>query len=70
MRILSIEDLRALKGINYHPSSLWRKSKAGSFPKPIKLGANKVGWIEGEIDAWLEARVQERDLGGGVNGND
>lgn len=27
-----------------------------TFPKPIRLGANSVGWIEGEIDAWLQSR--------------
>jgi prophage regulatory protein len=31
-----------------------------SFPRPIKLGpgAKAVGWIEAEIDAWLNAQVE------------
>ena len=24
-----------------------------SFPKPIKLGATAVGWIESEVDLWI-----------------
>lgn len=24
------------------------------FPKPIRLGGNSVGWIESEIQAWLQ----------------
>ncbi len=31
------------------------------FPKPFPLGANSVGFIEKEIDEWLEARAAERD---------
>lgn len=27
-----------------------------TFPKPIRLGANSVGWIESEIDDWLQSR--------------
>ncbi|BBB66546.1 hypothetical protein UNDYM_2293 [Undibacterium sp. YM2] len=27
-----------------------------SFPKPIRLGGKAVGWIEAEVDSWLESR--------------
>ena len=30
------------------------------FPKPFPLGANSVGFIEEEVDAWLEARADAR----------
>lgn len=31
-----------------------------TFPLPINLGGGKaVGWIEGEIDAWLTAQVEK-----------
>lgn len=29
-----------------------------SFPRPVQLGPNAVGWIESEIDAWLQTRLQ------------
>jgi len=29
----------------------------GTFPKAIKLGARSVGWLESEINAWIEAQV-------------
>ncbi len=35
--------------------------KQGVFPKPIKLGPRSVGWLRSELDAWVEARVAERD---------
>ncbi len=36
---------------------------AGTFPAPIKLGpgARAVGWLESEIDAWIAARIAERE---------
>ena len=30
-----------------------------TFPKPVSVGAKAVGWVEGEIDAWLTAQVQK-----------
>ncbi len=32
---------------------------APTFPKPIFVGAKAVGWIEGEIDAWLTAQIEK-----------
>ena len=33
--------------------TLWRKVKAGTFPKPIKLSERVTAWRVGEIRAWL-----------------
>ncbi|MFJ1471063.1 helix-turn-helix transcriptional regulator [Massilia orientalis] len=30
-----------------------------SFPRPIHLGANAVGWVEAEIEHWLQSRIQD-----------
>lgn len=40
-------------------SSIYDRIKQGTFPAPISLGAKAVGWIESEIDDWLNARIQE-----------
>jgi prophage regulatory protein len=39
---------------------VWRLERAGKFPKRIHLGANSVGWLSGEIDAWIEERASAR----------
>ena len=56
MRILSKKALRAEKGIGYSDVHIARLVKAGKFPAPIQLGAGRKGWIESEVDIWLEAR--------------
>ena len=32
-----------------------------SFPRQISLGGAVVGWIEAEVEAWIEARIGLRD---------
>jgi prophage regulatory protein len=34
---------------------------AGLFPRPIRIGPKAVAWIQSEVDAWLRARIAERD---------
>ena len=36
--------------------TLWRDVRAGTFPPPIQLGPNSIGWYEHEIEHWLESR--------------
>ena len=33
-----------------------------AFPKPIALGENSVGYVEAEIDKFLEARAAAREV--------
>ena len=40
-------------------STIYDRIKAGTCPAPINLGEKAVGWIESEIDAWLNARIKE-----------
>ena len=57
-RVLTRADVLRLTGKSY--VTLWRWMQAGAFPAPIRLGPNSVGWIEGEVQAWLEERKQDR----------
>lgn len=38
-------------------SSLWAWSKAGTFPKPIKLSANVTAWDADSVDQWCLDRI-------------
>jgi prophage regulatory protein len=60
MRIL---DHRALKdrGVSFTSVHLLRLEKLGRFPKRVRVGENRVGWIEAEIDQYLRERIAVRD---------
>jgi prophage regulatory protein len=61
MRLLNFPDLRLAKGIAYTRRHLKRKCDSGNFPRPIQVSDRRIAWIEEEVDAWLAARVAERD---------
>ena len=60
MKILSYSDLTE-RGIRFSKVHLWRLERAGKFPKRVPLGKARHGWLETEIDEWIEARLSERD---------
>lgn len=48
-----IRQKRLLGIIGFSAPTLWRKVKAGTFPKPIKLGANMTAWRVEEVHKWM-----------------
>ncbi|WP_246171506.1 helix-turn-helix transcriptional regulator [Sphingobium limneticum] len=40
--------------------TLYRMISAGKFPQPVKIGERATGWINREIDAWVEGRIADR----------
>lgn len=61
-RIMRLPEVMLRTGLSR--SSIYSRE---DFPKPVRLGRNMSGWVEREIDAWVEARIKERD---GVSVND
>jgi prophage regulatory protein len=61
MRVLLHEDLRLQKGIPYSKAHIWRLERDNKFPRRIRMGASRHGWLEEEIDGWLAARAAARD---------
>ncbi len=37
--------------------TLWRKVKAGTFPKPVKLSERVTAWNVGTVRAWMTAQA-------------
>lgn len=35
-------------------STLWRYVRQGYFPPPIQLGPRRIGWLQSDLDAWME----------------
>ena len=61
-RVLRRKAVEAKTG--HSTSTIYEKMAAGVFPRPIKLGARAVGWLEEEIESYIERRIAERDQGG------
>ena len=40
-------------------STIYQRIAAGTFPKPVFLGARAVGWIEAEIEFWLSTQIKQ-----------
>ena len=61
LRLLSKKQVRDL--VLYSFAHIDRLEKADQFPKRVRLGpyrTARVGWLETEIEAWIEARLAER----------
>ena len=47
-----------LKRVPLCRTSIWSKVKSGLFPQPVHIAGGKaIGWIETELDAWIEAHA-------------
>jgi len=44
----------------YSPQHIARLEAAGEFPKRVRLGSNRVGWVEDEVLQWLQERIDTR----------
>ena len=60
VRILPLKEVRSR--IPYSSVQIWRKESAGEFPRRVRFGANRVGWLESEIEAWISSKIGERGL--------
>lgn len=58
-RILRRSDLPAYTG--YSVPRIYELMGEGKFPRPVKLGARAVGWLERDVAEWQAARIAERD---------
>ena len=66
MRIL--RKAKTADRVGYSETHIMRLEREGRFPKRVHLGPNAVGFVEDEVDEWLRARIDERDLPSGEAG--
>lgn len=62
MKMLSKQQVR--DKVLYSFAHMARLEAAGKFPKRVRLGPGRVGYVEQEIDDWLAALVAKRDTDG------
>ncbi|AKH19897.1 helix-turn-helix transcriptional regulator [Sedimenticola thiotaurini] len=54
--ILRLPKVKARTGLSR--STIYLRISEGSFPKPISLGSRAVGWIEAEVDDWVNQQIE------------
>ncbi len=59
LRLLPIREVLTRTGLKR--ATLYVYVKRGWFPKPVRIGPNRVGWVESEVEGWIRARIGERD---------
>jgi prophage regulatory protein len=54
--ILRLPAVKARTGLSR--STIYLRVSEGTFPRPVSLGRRAVGWLEAEIQEWLQRRVE------------
>jgi len=54
--ILRLPAVKARTGLSR--STIYLRISEGRFPKAISLGGRAVGWIETEINQWLNRQIE------------
>ena len=57
-KIVTRDQLNQL--VPYSLSHIARLEESGKFPRRLKLGPNRVGWLAIEIDAWIQEKSEGR----------
>ena len=56
--VLRLPQVKSRTGLSR--SSIYLKVSQHEFPSPIPLGERAVGWVESEIENWIESRIKAR----------
>jgi prophage regulatory protein len=61
-RIIKLPEVLRKTGLGR--SLILKLSGIGEFPRKIKLTAKSIGWLESEVDEWIEERAKNGRVGG------
>jgi prophage regulatory protein len=56
VKMLRRKDVEERTGLKR--STIYDHVKRGTFPRPIQLGPKVIGWIESEVDAWIDLQIE------------
>ena len=54
--ILRLPAVKASTGLSR--STIYLRVSQGTFPKPVSLGGRAVGWVEAEVQEWLQRQIE------------
>lgn len=55
--ILRLPAVKARTGLSR--STIYLRMSEGFFPKPVSLGGRAIGWVECEINDWLNKQIED-----------
>jgi prophage regulatory protein len=55
-RLLKMRDVE--RETSLHRATIYRRIQDGSFPRPIRLGAQRVAWPERAVQAWVQQQLE------------
>ncbi|WP_312595459.1 helix-turn-helix transcriptional regulator [Stutzerimonas nitrititolerans] len=59
MKVLRLNAVVQVTGLAR--STIYKLIGSGEFPRPVALTGRSVGWIESEVVAWIQLRIEARD---------
>lgn len=60
MRIIRLKEVIDSTGLAR--STIYKYIGEGRFVAPVSLGDRTIGFVESEVQDWILARIEERDL--------
>ena len=59
-RILRLPEVKSRTGLSRR--AIYLRMNRGQFPESVPLGGRAIGWIEEEVNAWIEDRISAREV--------
>ena len=53
-RLIRIAEVQRITGLSR--TTIWRRERAGDFPRRRRLGSNSVAWVLAEVIGWCHSR--------------
>ena len=54
-KVLRLSAVKTMTGLSR--SSVYQKISVGDFPRSIALGPRAVGWLESDVELWIESKI-------------
>ena len=60
-RILKAKEVA--ERVSISTSQVYRLARDGRFPEPVKITENRSGWLETEVEQWIDECIRRSRLG-------
>ncbi|MBG3130571.1 AlpA family transcriptional regulator [Proteus mirabilis] len=54
-KIIRLPEVKSKTGLSR--SSIYLRMSNGEFPQSISLGSRAVGWLDADVEQWLDERI-------------